>query len=114
MKDEKQAFKDKLASINFGRVPGGARAGKNYFDREALESQIGNLDENEARTREATEGYGALRWDKGEAYARDRNTGDYNKLAASDMERVMYGGSRSAKESRSFSTGTRKKPSASG
>jgi hypothetical protein len=104
-------FRHKLRSLSWGRVPGGAREGKNYFDREALESQIGDLDRNAAYTREATEGYGALRWDNGEAYYQDRNTGDFNKATASDMDKVMYGSSRRKETARSFGVGSGRKPS---
>ena len=82
-------FAHKLRTIQFG--VGTANAKRDYFDKEALESQIGNLDDNAAYAREATEGYGPLRWSKGEAYYQDKTTGGYSKLSASDLEKVLYG-----------------------
>lgn len=94
-------FRHKLRSLSWGRVPGGAREGKNYFDKQALESQIGNLEANADYTREATSGYGALRWSGGRPYSQNRNTGDWNQLSASDLNKVMYGSERSKEDSSS-------------
>jgi hypothetical protein len=86
--------------LSWGNVPGGARAGKNYFDKQALESQIGDLEANAEYTREATSGFGALRWSGGRPFSQDRNTGDWNQLSASDVNQVMHG-SRSEESSSS-------------
>lgn len=97
-------FYHKLHTLTFGSVPGGARQ-RSGFDKEALEHQFGNLERNEHDMMEATEGLGALKWDKGEAFHKDRKTGDYVKLTASDYDRLMYGSSRAAEKASSDSTG---------
>jgi len=94
-------FGCRISGISFGRVPGGARQGSG-FDVQALESQIGSLEAAEHYTREATEGFGHLRWSGGRAYAKDRKTGDYNALSESEMTKVMYGSARSEETKRSF------------
>jgi len=82
-------FACKVKTLQWGRVPGGARQG-NYFFEDELRDQFGDLEENAKRVKEITEGYGHLRWENGHAYHK-ADDGSYEELSPEDMNKVMYG-----------------------
>jgi hypothetical protein len=86
-------YLEKLRSIQFGMVPGAAKAesSKTNYDGEALKAQ-GLLPSREELDRldDTFEGRGPLRWENGEPLGKDKN-GEYHVLSDRELNQVLYG-----------------------
>lgn len=92
---EREAFKEKLRSIQWGVSTQNPGTRRNYYDAESVEQIFSErVIENH---REINEGV-PLKWDRGTPYYKDK-AGDYVKADKQIIERVMYG--KPEKEARS-------------
>jgi hypothetical protein len=101
--EERQAFKEKLRSIQWGVSTQSPGALKNYYDSELVDEVFGG-DEGRDEYLEAVEGI-PLKWENDVPYYKDK-VGDYVAADEKVMNRVMYGGRPPEEASRSFGFGS--------